>query len=265
MTRFLSLACLAALACAPAEDSKPTGPVLQSREVTYQSGTTNLRGYVAWDSMQAAKRPGILVVHEWWGHNKHARDQATRLAAAGYVGFALDMYGDGKSTTHPDSANAFMMRAVQDQPQMVARFRAALEQLKADPHVDASRVAAIGYCFGGMVVLSMARAGEPLGAVASFHGAIPPTVKVDSGTVKARILIMTGADDPMVPMAQVDSFAQAMKAAGATVEVVSYPHAMHGFTNPRADSVGMQGLRYDPEADRASWAALLKELAAVFP
>jgi dienelactone hydrolase len=130
--------------------------------------------------------------------------------------------------------------------------------------VDSTQVAAIGYCFGGMVVLSMARAGEPLVAVGSFHGAIPPEATVDSGSVRARMLILTGGADPMVPTAQVDAFAAAMRKAGAQVEVVTYPAAMHGFTNPRADSTGVPGLHYDPAVDTQSWDALRKMLAEVF-
>jgi dienelactone hydrolase len=175
------------------------------------------------------------------------------------------MYGDGRNTTHPDSASAFMMQAVSDQGRMVARFQAALAQLKADPRVDPTRIAAIGYCFGGMVVLSMARAGEPLAAVASFHGAIPPEARVDSGTVKARVLILTGGADPMVPAAQVETFAKALTGAGARVDVVTYPAALHGFTNPKADSMGVPGLHYDATTDRESWDALLKMLREVFP
>lgn len=257
-----ALGTLALLACAKSE---PAAALPAEQDLSYSDGTTSLKGFLAAPASASGKRPGVIVVHEWWGHNEHARQQARRLAEAGYVGLALDMYGDGKNTTHPDSANAFMMQAVSDQGVMVARFRAALAQLKADPRVDSSRVAAIGYCFGGMVVLSMARAGEPLSAVGSFHGAIPPAARIDSGTVKARVLILTGGADPMVPATQVDAFATAMRAAGARVDVVTYASAMHGFTNPRADSAGVQGLHYDATVDQQSWAELIKMLGEVFP
>lgn len=240
-------------------------PGVGSREVSYNAGEAALEGFMAWDTSRTTPRPGVVVVHEWWGHNEHARAQARKLAEAGYVGFALDMYGDGKSTTHPDSAAAFMTAAAADAARMKARFDAAIAQLKMDPHVDSTRIAAIGYCFGGMVVLGMARAGEDLDAVASFHGAIPAPAKADSGRPYARMLIMTGAADPMVPQAQVDAFADAMRKAGARVDVITYPGAMHGFTNPRADSVGMQGLKYDATADTDSWQSLIKMLAEVFP
>jgi dienelactone hydrolase len=251
-------------ACGPKEPPPPSAPDIQTREVTYTSGATSLKGYIAWDAVRSGPRPGVLVVHEWWGHNEHARTQARRLAEAGYVGFALDMFGDGKSTTHPDSAQAFMNQALSDIPGLMARFAAALAQLKADQNVDSTRVAAIGYCFGGAVVLSQASSGADLDAVASFHGAMPPGGAPDSGAVKARILIMTGGADPMIPAANVDSSVAKLRKAGATVEVITYPHAQHSFTNPRADSVGMPGLKYDAEVDRQSWEAMLKMLREVF-
>ena len=238
---------------------------IQSREITYQQDGTALQGFVAWDSTKSGLRPGVIVIHEWWGHNQHARNAARKLARAGYVAFALDLYGRGKVTAHPDTAERFMMEALGNAPAMNARFAAALAQLKADPHVDSTRIAAIGYCFGGMVVLSMARAGADLDAVGSFHGAIPPVAPIDSGSVKARVLIMTGGADPMVPHQVVDSFVAAMKRAGANISVATYGHAQHSFTNPRADSVGMAGLKYDAEADRDSWQELLRMLREVWP
>ena len=259
-------------ACAKQEAPKqseapapPAAPKVETRELTYQQGSTVLKGFVAWDANAAGKRPGVLVVHEWWGHNEHARNQARRLAEAGYVGFALDMYGDGKVTQHPDSAQKFVAEAMKDMAVLKARFELALAQLKADPHVDPTKIGAIGYCFGGAVVLSMARSGEDLAAVGSFHGAIPPSAKIDSGTIKARVLIQTGGADPMVPAADVERFKTELAKAGAKVEVVTYPTAKHSFTNPNADKTGMPGLAYDPAVDQQSWAALLKLLGEVFP
>lgn len=251
-----------------AEESKQAAvvpPGVGSREVSYNEGATALKGFMAWDTSRTSPRPGVVVVHEWWGHNDHARNAARKLADAGYVGFAVDMYGDGRNTTHPDSAAAFATEASSNMETLTARFTAAIAQLKSDPHVDSTRVAAIGYCFGGSIVLAMARGGMDLDAVASFHGALPPDAPVDSGNVKARVLILNGAADPMVPQAQVEAFAEKLRKAGATVDVVNYPGAMHGFTNTRADSVGMQGLKYDASADQQSWDALLKLLAEVFP
>lgn len=254
-----------ALACGKGSETA-AGPDIQTREVSYQQNGTTLKGFVAWDAARQGKRPGVLVVHEWWGHNDHSRNAARRLAEAGYVGFALDMYGDGKNTTHPDSAQQFMSQATADLPTMVARFNAALAELLKDPSVDSTRIGAIGYCFGGAVVLGQARAGADLDAVVSFHGALLPG-KVDSGAVKARVLVLTGADDPMVPSTAVEGFRQEMTAAGAAnrTEIVVYPGAKHSFTNPHADSVGMAGLGYDAATDRQSWQAMLNLFHQVWP
>lgn len=250
---------------APTPPATPSGPRIETREFTYTQGTTPLKGFIAWDANAPGKRPGVLVVHEWWGHNEHARNQARRLAEAGYVGLALDMYGDGKVTTHPDSAQAFMMAAMKDAATMRARFLAALDQLKQDPHADSTKVAAIGYCFGGGVVLSMARSGVGLAAVATFHGALGGLAPIGPAGIKARILVMTGEADPMVPAKDVERFRTEMTAAKAQFQIISYPGVKHSFTNPNADKVGMPGLSYNADADRQSWDELRKMLAEVFP
>ena len=230
---------------------------VKTREIEYRQGDTVLQGFIAWDDAARGKRPGVLVVHEWWGHNEHARNQARRLAEAGYVGFALDMYGKGKVTTHPQDAQAFVSEATKDPAVLAARFNAALEQLKRDPHVDTGRIAAIGYCFGGAVVLDMARAGAPLAAVATFHGALATKTAAQPGKVKARILVLAGGADPFVPPEQIDTFKREMQAAGARFDVVVYPGAKHGFTNPSAGQYGMEQLAYNAEANQQSWAAML--------
>ena len=235
-----------------------------TKEVTYKQGDTELQGFFAWDAAAKGKQPGVLVVHEWWGHNQHARNQAIRLAKAGYVGFALDMYGKGKVTTHPKDAQEFMAEATKDPAVVKARFLAALDLLKQDPHVDPERIAALGYCFGGAVALGMARQGVDLDAVVTFHGALGTQQPAAPGAVKARLLILTGADDPMVGPDQVEAFKKEMTAAGAKFDVVSEPHAKHAFTNPDADKVGMAALGYNAEADKDSWERMLKFLAEVF-
>jgi len=234
---------------------------IKTREIEYTQGETTLQGYLAWNDSLPGKRPGVLVVHEWWGHNAHARRQAERLARAGYVSFALDMYGKGKVTTHPNEAQAFMAEAAKDPAAMEARFEAARATLVADPHVDPSRLAAIGYCFGGAVVLGQARAGADLKAVASFHGSLGTDHPAQLGKVKARLLVMTGADDPFVPPAAVAAFEKEMKAAGAKAQVIRYPGAKHSFTNPEAEKAGMKELAYNADADRKSWEAMLKLFA----
>ncbi len=237
---------------------------IQTKGVEYKQGETVLQGFLAWDDAIKGKRPGVLIVHEWWGHNEHARHQAKRLAEAGYVGFALDMFGKGKVTTHPKEAQAFMSEAKKDPAVIPARFRAAVEFLKQDPHVDAERIAAIGYCFGGSVVLDEARSGADLDAVVSIHGALATKIPAEKGKVRSRVLVLTGAADPFVPGEQVAAFTQEMKAAGAKFEVVSYPGVKHGFTNPDAGKAGMDALEYNAEADKKSWAAVLEFLKDVF-
>lgn len=260
-TRFAAGLALTLVAAACA---KETGPRIETREVEYRQGETVLKGFVAWDAAAVGKRPGVVVVHEWWGHGDHARNQARRLAEAGYVAFALDMFGAGKATTHPQEAQAFVAEATKDAAVIAARFNAAVETLKQDPHVDPERIGAIGYCFGGMVVLSMARAGADLDAVVSFHGALPSGA-VDSGKVKAHVLVATGAADGFVPAAAVEAFRKEMERAGAAVHIVSYPNAKHGFTNPDAGTYGMEQLAYDAAADSASWQAMRGLFLEVWP
>jgi dienelactone hydrolase len=254
---------LAALAVAML--AAPAAAAVKTKPIEYKQGDTVLQGFLAWDDAAKGKRPGVLVVHEWWGHNEHARNQAKRLAKAGYVGFALDMYGKGKVATHPDDAKAFMSEATKDPETVKARFDAARALLAEQPQVDAQHVAAIGYCFGGGVVLRMAEAGEPLAAVATFHGALPPPPeKGQELKVNTRILVQTGGADPMVPKERVQEFEKEMKDAGADIKVVTYPGAKHSFTNPDAAKAGMDALKYDKSVDEKSWAELLKFLKGTF-
>jgi dienelactone hydrolase len=237
---------------------------VQTRQVEYKQGETVLQGYLAWDDAVPGKRPGVLVVHEWWGHNQHARNQAKRLAEAGYVGFALDMFGKGKLAKHPEDAQAFVAEATKDPVVVKARFLAALELLKQDPHVDPERIAAFGYCFGGAVALGMARQGVDLDAVVTFHGALATQAPAHPGAVKARLLILNGADDPMIAADQLAAFKKEMDAAGARYEIVNLAGARHSFTNPDADQVGMEALAYNAEADRLSWQKAMTILAEAF-
>jgi dienelactone hydrolase len=240
------------------------GATVKTREIEYRQGATVLQGLIAWDDAVRGKRPGVLVVHEWWGNNEHARNQARRLAEAGYVAFALDLYGKGKIATHPQDAQAFAAEVTKDPELVATRFQAGLEQLKRDPHVDSTRLAAIGYCFGGGVVLDRARAGANLAAVVSLHGSLTTKTRAQPGKVKARILVLAGGADPFVPPDSVEAFKKEMQAAGARFDVIVYPGAKHGFTNPKAAQYGMTQLAYDANADRESWAAMLKLFEEVF-
>jgi dienelactone hydrolase len=252
------------LVLAPALLATAAHAEVRTQEIEYKQGDTVLQGFLAWNDAAKGRRPGVLVVHEWWGHNEHARNQAKRLAQSNYVAFALDMYGKGKVTTHPKDAEAFVAEATRDPAVPAARFNAALELLKKDPHVDPEKIAAIGYCFGGGVVLNMARAGADLDAVVTFHGALKATTPAAKGSIKPRILVLTGADDPMNPPSAVEDFRKEMDAAGARYQVISYPGAKHSFTNPDAGKAGMDALAYNADADRKSWAEMLKLFAEVF-
>ena len=260
MTRMKVFAAGIACAVATAAAAK-----VQTKAMEYTQGGTVLKGFLAWDDAAKGKRPGVLVVHEWWGQNEHARAQAERLAKAGYVGFALDMYGNGKVATHPDDAMAFAKEATKDPETAKARFDAALELLKRQPQVEPEKIGVFGYCFGGGVALNMARAGEDLDAVVTFHGSLQPaTGPAEPGKVKPAILVLAGGADPMVPREKVQAFEKEMKDAGADVRVITYPNAKHAFTNPAADWAGMPGLAYDASADRESWKAATAFLRKVF-
>jgi dienelactone hydrolase len=236
---------------------------IKTEVVEYKQGDTALQGFVAWDDAIPGKRPGVLVVHEWWGHNQHARNQAERLAKAGYVGFALDMFGKGKVASHPKDAQAFVAEATADAKVERARFDAALALLKKRKEVNPAKIAAIGYCFGGGVVLDMVRQGEPLAAVVTFHGALGSKLSAKK-PVKTRILVLAGADDPMVGKPQVEAFRKEMTDAGAHFRVVEYPGAKHGFTNPDAGKFGVPGLEYNAKADQDSWEELVVFFKEIF-
>lgn len=237
------------------------------KEVSYQAGEVTLRGYLATDTAIPGKRPGVLVVHEWWGHNAYARKRADMLAALGYTALAVDMYGDGKKAEHPDDAGKFAGAIGKDPELMKARFMAGLEFLNRQPEVDNGRTAAIGYCFGGGVVLEMARQGVDLDAVASFHGSLGGKTTAEKGVVRARVLVLNGAADPFVTAEQIAAFRAEMDAAGVNYTLVNYPGAQHSFTNPEADGFGERfdlPLAYDAEADAASWQAMLDLFGEVF-
>lgn len=240
---------------------------VQGKEVTYEADGTKLKGYVAWNDAVQGKRPGVLVVHEWWGHNEYARKRARMLAEQGYTALALDMYGDGKQAHHPDDAGKFSSEVSKNEGLARARFEAALVLLKKEKNVDADNIGAIGYCFGGSVVLNMARIGEPLKVVESFHGGLKTAHPAEAGKVKASIASFSGEADPMIPAADVAAFREEIDKSGVPHLVVTYPGAQHAFTNPEADKYGTEfklPLAYNAEADKDSWSKGLAFLAQAF-
>lgn len=242
-------------------DTPEEMPVKVIGKVTsYATDSTEMIGYLAMDVNDSSKRPGVLVVHEWWGHNEYSRQRAEMLADLGYVALAVDMYGDGKQAAHPDEAGEFAGMVMGNFDDAKARFEAALETLKNHPNVDTEKIGAIGYCFGGAVVLSMANVGYDLDAVASFHGGLGLPVMPDS-SLKARVLVANGADDPFVTEQQIADFKAAMDAAGANYKFINYEGAVHSFTSKMADSIAARfsmPLAYNAAADSASWAEMQK-------
>lgn len=240
---------------------------LHTKEVDYSSNGQVLKGYIAYDKKIEGKRPGVLVVHEWWGHNEYARKRARMLADLGYTAFAMDMYGDGKQAAHPNEAGKFAEEVSSNQDIAEKRFMAALDLLRSQETVNPDQIAAIGYCFGGGVVLNMARTGVDLDGVVSFHGSLSTDTPAKPGIVKASVLVLHGADDPFVTPEQVEQFKKEMQSAGVDFRFVAYPGAKHSFTNPEADSYGEKfnlPLKYDPEADKQSWVEMRKLFKYLF-
>ena len=262
-TRFLLTFCMIFTLLAYA----PVWAKVTTREVEYRSGDTVLKGYLAENSAMKGKRPAVLVVHEWWGHNEYARKRARMLAELGYVALAVDMFGEGKTAQHPGDAGKFAGEVMKNKEVGEARFNAALDFIKQQPNVDPERIAAIGYCFGGGVVLHMARQGADLKGVASFHGSLATDSPAKPGSVKARVLVFNGEADKMIPPEQVTAFKEEMTKAGAPFRYVGYPGVMHSFTNPDADSYAKKfnlPLAYNKKADQNSWAEMKKFLKEIF-
>ncbi len=260
--RYILLICAACTLTSATAWGKVTG-----REVEYRAGETLLKGYLADDPALKGKRPAVLVVHEWWGHNEYARKRARMLAEQGYVALAVDMFGDGRTAQHPEDAGKFAAEAMKNKAVGEARFNAALDFIRKQPTVDPGRIAAIGYCFGGGVVLHMARQGTDLKGVASFHGSLATDTPARPGGVKARVLVFNGEDDRMIPPEQVAAFKEEMTAAGADFRYVGYPGVKHSFTNSDADGYAKKfnlPLAYDKKADLDSWKQTLGFLKEIF-
>ncbi len=247
--------------------TSPLFAEVMTKDVTYEGGGVSMKGLIAWDDSTDAKRPGVLVVHEWWGHNDYARGRAKMLAELGYVAIAVDMFGDGKTADHPKDAGAFAGEAMKNLDAAKARFEAAMELLKAHPATDPEKTAAIGYCFGGGVVLNMARLGVDLDGVVSFHGSLGAASEAQVGKVKAKVLVCNGAADTFVSEEAISAFKAEMEAAEVDYAFENYEGALHGFTNPGATAKGEKfgiPLGYQQEADEASWASMQKFFDEIF-
>ena len=229
---------------------------MQTRDLDYAADGVTLRGFLAFNEA-AIPRPGVLVFHEGLGLGDFAMEKARQLAALGYVAFAADMFGERRQAKNLQEV-ATIVGGLRAEPERLrARALAALATLAALPQVDREKLAAIGFCFGGSVVLELARSGAELKAVVSFHGVLATKLPAAEGQVKASVLVLTGAEDPLAPPDQVAAFEAEMRAAKvADWQVVSYGNTLHGFANPAADGSMMRTAMYHAQSDRRSWAAM---------
>jgi dienelactone hydrolase len=236
---------------------------MQTKTVIYELDGITLEGFVAYDDALSGPRPGILVVHQWMGLSDYEKDRARMLAELGYVAFCADIYGQGVRPQNYEEAAAQAGKFRADRTLMRARAQAGLGELKAQPLVDPTRTAAIGYCFGGGVVLELARSGADLSAVVSFHGNLDTPNPADAANIKCKVLACHGAADPHVPLDQVVAFANEMNAAGVDWELNMYGNAVHSFTDWGAGDDTSQGAAYNEAADLRSWADMQQLFAEV--
>jgi dienelactone hydrolase len=229
---------------------------LRTESVEYKDGDVLLKGYLAYDDAATGKRPGVIVVHEWWGLNRYIKNRAAELARLGYIAFAIDMYGKGENTNDPKKAGKLSGVFVKDRRAMRERAKAGLDVFRRNNLVDPKRIAAIGYCFGGTTVLELARSGAGLKGVASFHGELDTPNPGDARNIRGSVLVLQGADDPFSPPKKVEAFQNEMEKARVDWQMNIYGGAEHSFTNPEADSYGIKGVAYNKKADARSWEAL---------
>ena len=228
-----------------------------TKVIEYDFDGVKLKGFLASDDATQEKRPGVLVVHEWWGLNEYAKDRCKKLAELGYVAFAPDMYGDGKTTEHPDDARKMSMMVRDNVKVWRGRAEAGLKRLKAQPNVDGDKIAAIGYCFGGSTCLQLAYSGADLKAVATFHAALPKPTPEEAKAIKPKILVCHGDADFFIPPEAIKAFRGALDEGKAKYEFVGYKDVVHSFTVPDADKVMIKGMKYDKAADEDSWKRML--------
>jgi dienelactone hydrolase len=239
---------------------------IKEEPITYSDGEATLKGFLVYDDANQAKRPGIVMVHEWWGITQHMHNQARKFAEQGYTVLISDMYGDAKTADNPKDAGALSSSVMKNPTVMESRFKAARDQLAKQPSVNPRKIGAVGYCFGGAVVVNMARSGADLAAVAGFHASLGLNTSAPGpGTVKAKVLILNGADDPFVKREQYDTVKKDFDAAKADYRVIEYPGAVHAFTNPEATELGKKfnlPLRYDAKVNDEAEAEAAKFFAA---
>lgn len=243
----------------------PAAAELQRRAIEYNHGAAVLEGYLVYDDALTAPRPGILVVHEWTGLGDYAKGRADQLAELGYVAFACDIYGKGIRPATPAAAGAQAGLYRANRELLRERVRAGLEILRRHPLVAPGELAAIGYCFGGGAVLELARSGAEVAGVVSFHGNLDTPDTTLARNIRAKVLVLHGADDPHVPWPQVTAFRAELAAAKVDWQLILYGNAVHSFTNPASGADPADGVAYHPAADRRSWDAMRRFFAELFP
>ena len=243
----------------------PAYAAVKEEPVTYKAGDTVMKGFVVYDDAVKGKRPGIVLVHEWWGITDHIRNEARRLAAQGYTAFVADMYGDAKTADNPKDAGMLAGSVMKNPDAMRARFNAARAQLQKHRSVDPKKIGAAGYCFGGTVAHNMVRAGADLAGIVMFHAGLATNTPAPK-SVKAKVLVLNGADDPLVKPDQIEGFKKDMAAAKADYKFVNYPGAVHAYTNPAATETGRKfnmPVAYNAEVDKQAKAEADRFFAAV--
>ncbi|HBR14994.1 MAG TPA: dienelactone hydrolase [Candidatus Omnitrophica bacterium] len=261
MKRILLSICLVLLAAVSASAE------IVTQEIRYNAGEDQLIGFLAYDDGVQEKRPGILVVHEWWGQNEYVRKRAVMLAELGFTALAVDMYGDGKVALHPDDAKKFSSEVGSNLPLARERFTAGLKVLQEHTTVQADKIAAIGYCFGGSTVLNMARAGVDMRGVVTFHGNLATDAPAQKDTMKAKVLVCHGGDDNFITPEQIEAFKTEMTNTGVDYTFKTYAGARHSFTNPQADTYAAQfdlPIAYNEQADHQSWSDMREFFKNIF-
>jgi dienelactone hydrolase len=230
--------------------------MMHQQNVDYHQGAAVLQGYLAFDDSFPGLRPAVLVFHHWMGLDQYIRDRTDQLAQSGYVAFAADVYGKGVRPANSTEAATLSGKYMADRQSMRKRAQAALDTVRLLPRVDVKRIAAIGYCFGGGVALELARSGADIAGVATFHGTLDTPHPEDAKNIKAKVLVMQGADDPVEPIEKIGAFENEMRGGGVDYEINLYGGAVHSFTQPMAGNDPKTGNAYNPEADRRSWQAM---------
>lgn len=248
------------------KDTTASTPNYKEEAVTYKANSINANGFIVYDENDTAKKPAVLVVHEWWGLNDYSRKRARQLAELGYVAMAVDMYGDGKTADDPEGAMALAGPFYQNPALAKTRLDAAMQKLKENSHVDPNRIAAIGYCYGGFVVLNAAKQGADLKGVVVFHGNLSGA-PIKKELLKAKVLVCNGGANSLVSAKETDAFRKGMDAIGADYTYKAYDGALHAFTNPEATEKGKKfkmPVAYNEKADKESWEDMKSFLADIF-